>query len=151
MEEFERSGKEKKISDNVAELKTKEEGEPIASFLKMRLLELSPGYAKVVIKLVPEHQNFNGLIFGGIVMAVADQAFAYASNSLAHPNIASQFNIHFIAAAEVDDELTAECQVIKSGRRVGISEMAVTNQESKLIAKATGTTIPVASKQSSYP
>jgi len=139
----ERSGKEKRASDNVVELKAREKREPIASFLKMRLLELSPGYAKVVVKLVPEYQNFNGLIFGGIVMAVADQAFAYASNSLAHPSIASQFNIHFIAAAEVNDELTAECRVIKSGRRVGLSEMTVTNQEGKLIAKATGTTIPI--------
>ena len=135
--------KGKRASDNVVELKAKEKREPISSFLKMRLLELSPGYAKVVVKLVPEYQNFNGLIFGGIVMAVADQAFAYGSNSLASPSIASQFNIHFIAAAEVNDELTAECQVVKSGQRVGISEITVTNQEGKLIAKATGTTIPV--------
>ena len=137
------SGKEEKVSNNVAALKAKEKKEPIASFLKMRLLELSPGYAKVVIKLMPEYQNFNGLTFGGIVMAVADQAFAYASNSLVHPSIASQFNIHFIAGAAVDDELTAECRVVRSGQRVGISEMVVTNQDSKLIAKATGTTIPV--------
>ena len=134
---------EKRSSDSVAELIDKGEGEPIASFLKMRMLELTPGYAKVVIKLVPEYQNFNGLIFGGIVMAVADQAFAYASNSLAHPSIASQFNIHFITGAEIGDELTAECRVVRSGRRVGVSEMVVTNQDGKLIAKATGTTIPV--------
>jgi len=137
------SGQQSGASDNVAELRAKAEGEPIASFLKIRLLELSPGYAKVAIKLTPEYQNFNGLVFGGIVMAVADQAFAYASNSIAHPSIASQFNIHFIAGAKVDDELTAECRVVRSGRRVGISEMTVTNQEGKLIAKATGTTIPV--------
>jgi acyl-CoA thioesterase len=137
------SGQESGVSDNVAELRAKAEGEPIASFLKMRLLELSPGYARVAIKLTPEYQNFNGLVFGGIVMAVADQAFAYASNSIAHPSIASQFNIHFIAGAKVDDELTAECRVVRSGRRVGISEMTVTNQAGKLIAKATGTTIPV--------
>ena len=142
----ERSGEKQRVSDNLAELKVKERREPIASFLKMRLLELSPGYAKVVMKLVPEYQNFNGLIFGGIVMAVADQAFAYATNANTYPNpsIASQFNIHFIAGAEVDDELTAECRVVKSGHRVGVSEMTVTNQEGKLIAKATGTTIPVA-------
>jgi len=141
----ERSGKEKMASDNIAELKTREKREPIASFLKMRLLELRPGYAKVAMKLLPEHQNFNGLVFGGIVMAVADQAFAYATNANTYPNpsIASQFNIHFIAAAEVNDELIAECQVIKSGKRVGISGITVTNQEGKLIAKATGTTIPV--------
>lgn len=135
---------DKETADIVAELKAAEQQEPIASLLKMRLLELTPGYARVAMKIMPEHRNFNGFIFGGIVMAVADQAFAYASNSLASPSIASQFNIHFIAAAGVDDELTAECRVVRSGRRVGISEMTVTNQEGKLIAKATGTTIPVA-------
>jgi len=133
-------------ADNLAELKAKEKVEPIASFLKMRLVELSPGYAKVVMKLTPEHQNFNGLIFGGIIMALADQAFAYASNSLAYPSFASQFNIHFLNAAKVDDELVAECRVVKSGKRVGLSEITVLNQEGKLIAKATGTTIPVAER-----
>lgn len=139
------SGPGSDASHTVAELRAREKREPIASFLKMRLLELSPGYAKVTMKLTPEYQNFNSLIFGGIVMAVADQAFAYGSNSVALPSVASQFNIHFIAGAEVNDELTAECRVVKSGRRVGISEMTVTNQEGKLIARATGTTIPVSS------
>jgi len=136
------SAKEGSAPDNLAELKTRAEGEPIASFLNMRLLELSPGYARVAMKLRPEYINFNGMTFGGIVMAVADEAFAYASNSVISPNVASQFNIHFIASAGVDDELIAECKVVKSGRRVCISEMTVTNQEGKLIARATGTTIP---------
>lgn len=135
--------KESKASDNLAELRAREKSEPIASFLKMEMLELSPGYARVAMKLVPKYLNFNGLVFGGIIMAVADQSFAYASNSLAFPSYASQFNIHLIAGAEAGDELTAECRVVRSGRRVGISEMTVTNQEGKLIAKATGTTIPV--------
>ena len=135
-------GQEEAVS-TAAKLMSQAREEPIASFLKMELLELSPGYAKVTVQLKPEYQNFNGLIFGGIVMSVADQAFAYASNSLAYPSIASQFNIHFINGAGADDRLTAECRVVRSGRRVGISEMTVTNQEGKLIARATGTTIPV--------
>ncbi len=137
------SEKEKIVSDNITELKAKEGKEPIASFLKMRLVELTPCYAKVAMKLVPEYQNFNSFVFGGMIMSVADQAFAYASNSLAHPSVASQFNIHFITGAGVSDELIGECRVVKSGRRVGISEITVTNQDGKLIAKATGTTIPV--------
>ena len=137
------SGQEGKASDALAELRARAKGEPIASFLKMRLLELSPGYAKVAMKIIPEHQNFNGLTFGGMVMAVADQAFAYTVNSVDLPSIASQFNIHFIAAAKVGDELIAEGRLMKSGKRVSIAEMTVTNQEGKLIAKATGTTIPV--------
>ena len=134
---------ENEADDNISQLGAKEKEEPIASFLKMELKELSPGYARVVMKVIPEYQNFNGLIFGGIIMALADQSFAYASNSMSYPSYASQFNTHFIAGAKVGDELSAECRVIKSGRRVGISEITVTNQEGKLIARATGTTIPV--------
>jgi acyl-CoA thioesterase len=130
-------------SDAVAELKAKALNEPIASFLKMQLLELSPGYSRVSMKVLPEYQNFNGMTFGGIIMAVADLAFAYASNSMAFPSVASQFNFHFIAGAKVGDELIAEGRVVRSGSRVGISEMTVTNQDGKLIAKATGTTIPI--------
>jgi acyl-CoA thioesterase len=138
-------GKEE-VSPDITELKAKGGSEPIASFLGMKLEELSPGYAKVAMKLKPEYRNFNGLTFGGIIMAVADQAFAYGSNSLSYPSLASQFNIHFVAGAGVADELIAECRVVRSGRRVGISEIVVTNQDGKLIAKATGTTIPVAEK-----
>ncbi|UCH51509.1 MAG: PaaI family thioesterase [Chloroflexota bacterium] len=130
-------------SDNVAELKAKAGKEPIASFLDMKLVELSKGYAKVSAKLKPEYLNFNNLVFGGIVMAVADQAFAYGTNSVITPNVASQFNIHFVASADVKDELIAECRVVRAGRRVCISEMTVTNQDGKLIANATGTTIPL--------
>ena len=131
------------MSDNIAALKTKAKEDKISSFLKMRLVELSPGYAKVAMKLRPEYTNFDGLIFGGIIMSIADQVFGYATNSVITPNVASQFNIHFVAGASIDDELIAECRVVKSGRRVCISEMTVNNQEGKLIAKATGTTIPL--------
>ena len=128
-------------TDLVAGLKEKEAAEPIASFLNMKLAELTPGYARVTMKITPEHLNFNGMVFGGIVMALADQAFAYATNSLVSPSIATQFNIHLISGAAVGDKLTAECRVIKSGRRIGVSEMTVTDQTGKLIAKATGTTV----------
>ncbi len=131
------------MPDSVEELKSKETTEPIAKFLKTKLVELSPGYAKVAMRVGPEHMNFNGLIFGGIIMAVADEAFAYATNSLIRPSYASQVNIHFLNGPGVNDELIAECRVLKSGRRVGISEMQVTNQDGQLIATATGTTIPV--------
>jgi acyl-CoA thioesterase len=135
------SAQENNSMDNVAELKAAEAHEPIASFLGMKLAELAPGYAKVTMKLRPEHVNFNGVIFGGIVAAVADQAFAYAINSVSKPSVATQFNIYFIAGAAPGDELTAECRVVKSGRRVGVSEMTVTDQNGRLIAKATGATV----------
>ncbi len=139
---------ENKADDNVKELLAVARSEPITSFLNMQLLELKPGYAKVMLKVLPEYENFNGVTFGGITMAVADQAFGYAVNSVNRPNVASQFNIHFIAAVKAGDELTAEGRVVKSGRRVSIAEMTVTNRDGKLIAKATGTTIPLTNANS---
>lgn len=127
----------------VASLRESAEEEPIARFLGMRLIDISPGYAKVSMKVRQEHLNFNGMVFGGLIMGIADQAFAYASNSVLQPSIASQFNIHFIDGPKVGDEMVAECRVVKSGMRVGISEMSVTTQDGKLVARATGTTIPV--------
>jgi len=135
--------KDSEVKNNISWLKAKEKEEPVASFLKMELVELSPGYARVKMKMMPEFNNFHNLTFGGIIMALSDQAFGYASNSLAYPSVASQFNTHFIASASAGDELTAECKVIKSGRRAGFSEITVTNQEGKLVAKSTGITIPV--------
>ncbi len=135
-------GKEKS-SDIVTELKAKAKAEPVARLLKTRLIDLTPGYARVTMKVRPEFLNFNRTIFGSIIAALADQAFAYASNSVSYPSLASQMNIYFISSAEVGDELIGECHVIKSGKRMGLSEMTVTDSNGKLIAKATGITIPV--------
>ena len=131
------------MASDIEKLRALGKNEPVASFLGMRLLELSPGHARVSMQMKPEYLNFNGMVFGGIISAVADQAFAYATNSVINPNVASQFNIHYIAAAGARDELTAECRVVKSGKRVCVSEIKVTNGEGKLIATATGTTIPL--------
>ena len=128
-------------TDLIAYLREKEATEPVARFLGITLEECSPGYARVSMPMRPEYVNFNGMVFGGIVMAIADQAFAYGTNSLLTPNLAVQFNINLISAVAATDVLTAECRVAKSGKRISVSEMTVTNQDGRLVAKATGTTL----------
>jgi acyl-CoA thioesterase len=132
-----------KNEGSLADLHSRMKGEPIASFFNLKVLELSPGYTKVSMKMRPEYLNFNGLVFGAIIMSIADYAFSLAINSLNMPSVATQFNIHLLAPAAVGEELTAEGKVLKNGKKVGISEMIVTNQSGKIIAKATGTTIPL--------
>ena len=134
--------------ENIRLLKQKEKEEPIAAFLDIELLKLTPGYAKVKMKMKPQYQSFHGLTFGGIIMAVSDQTFAYASNSIAYPSVASNLNTSFIASARAGDELTAECRVVKNGKRAGFSEITVTNQDGRLIAKSSGTTIPLGNRES---
>jgi acyl-CoA thioesterase len=133
-----KENKEEQISLLTEKIKT----EPITSFLKSEILEISEGYSKVSLYMRPEFQNFHGIVFGGIIMSIADQAFGAAANSMAYPSVASTLNVYFVSSAKVGDTLTAEGRVIKSGRKAGFTEVRVVNQENKLVAKATGITIP---------
>jgi len=117
--------------------------EPAVRLMGMRLEALEPGYARVSMAVKPEHLNFHGMAFGGIIMSLADHAFGYAANTLAYPSVASQFNMHFLEGAREGETLTAECRVVKNGRRISVSDIRVTNAGGKLIALATGTTVPV--------
>jgi acyl-CoA thioesterase len=128
---------------DIPQLKKQANEEPVAEFLGMELERLEPGYSRVVINLRTEHLNFNGLVFGGIIMALADQAFAFAANSIIRPNIASQFNINLLSAPKPQTKLIAEGRVLKQGKRAGVTEITVTDESGHLIAKATGTTVPI--------
>ncbi|MDM8000878.1 MAG: PaaI family thioesterase [Dehalococcoidia bacterium] len=135
-----------KDGDNPTDLsgfREKVEKEPIGTFFGMKLLDLSPGHARVTMKLRPKYLTFNGYVFGGIITSIADQAFACATNSMGRPSIATQFNVHFIAPSVPGDELIAEGKVLRKGRRVDVCEITVTNQDGRLIARATGTAIPM--------
>jgi len=139
-------GKGTVSAETLAELKKKANSEPIALLLGLRMLELTPGRATASIELKEPFDNFHGITHGGIIMTLADFAFGSACNSLAFPSVAAQFNMSFIAAASKGDTLTADAVMLHSGKRAGICEIAVTNQNGRLIAKATSISIPVSRK-----
>ncbi len=129
--------------NNIPKLVKESAGEPISRFLETRLITLEPGFARVSMKVKPDYLTLNGAVFGGIIMSIADQAFSYAVNSVAPSSLAADFHINFMNSPQPDDELIAECRIIKNGRRVAFAEMTVANQDGKLIAKASGMTLRV--------
>jgi acyl-CoA thioesterase len=135
------SSKENK-EEQIALLTDKIKTEPITSFLQSEILEISEGYSKVSLVMRPEFQNFHGIVFGGIIMSIADQAFGAAANSMSYPSVASTLNVYFISSAKVGDTLTAEGRVIKSGRKAGFTEVTVVNQDNSSLPGLTGITIP---------
>lgn len=136
------------VGGNITLEKLKElsENQPVSKFFGFKILELAPGYARVSIKMKPEYLNFNGIIFGGVITDVADEAFALCVSSIAHPSVATHLNVYFLSRVEPDDELTAEGRVIKSGKRLGFAEMTVTNRSGTLVAKVTGTYAAIGKK-----
>jgi acyl-CoA thioesterase len=129
--------------ENIERMRQASRSEPAWQLLGIKLEEISDGYAKVSFKTKPEFLNFVGTVHGGIIATLADSVFGYALNSLHFPTVASQFNIHFLNPTVAGDELVAECRVIKAGKRIAMAEIEVKTRSGKLIAKATGTGIPL--------
>jgi len=117
--------------------------EPAWQFLGIILEDVDDGYAKASLRVKPEFLNFVGTVHGGIIMTLADSAFGYAVNSLNFPTVACQFNTHFLNPAKLDEDLVAECRVVKAGKRAITAEISVKTRDGRLIAMATGTGIPL--------
>jgi len=129
------------MSTVTEELRRSMESSPYEQRLGFRLLELSKGYAKVAVTLGPEHTNFLGMIDGGLVMSLADYAFACSGNTFGQVRVAAQFSTSFISAPALKGELIAEGKTIHAGRTMALTEIAVIDTTGRLIAKATGTAI----------
>jgi acyl-CoA thioesterase len=123
------------------ELRQPMENSPYGQKLGFRLLELARGYAKVAVTLGPEHSNFLGMIDGGLVMSLADYAFACSCNTYGQVRVAAQFSTNFISAPVLRGELIAEGRTIHAGRTIALTEITITEATGRLIAKATGTAI----------
>jgi len=117
--------------------------EPSWQMLGIKLEDLTDGFARVSLNTKPEFLNFVNTVHGGIIVTLADSAFGYALNSIHFPTVASQLNIHFLNPTSPGEQLVAESRVIKAGKRTMMAEVDVKTRDGKLVAKATGTGIPL--------
>ena len=102
--------------------------------LGMRLLEVRPGRARVVMTVRPDMVNGHDVCHGGIVFALAYSAFACACKSSNESTVAAAGAIDYLAAARAGDELTAQACELWRTRRNGIYEISVTNQRGERVA-----------------
>ena len=123
------------------ELRASLENAPYPRLLGFSLLELSEGYAKVSVRVRPEHANFLGFADGALIMSLASYASACSSNSLGETRVGIQSNINIIATIAIGDELIAEATVTYAGETRDVTETIVTDPNGRIIAKATGTSI----------
>lgn len=123
-------------------LKERFDSSPYAVLLGMKLIELRTGYAKVELELKSEFNNWDGRAHGGLIVSLLDQAFGAALNTLERIYVAVQLNVNFIAPPTAQT-LYAESTVLHRGRSLGVSEMAVTDSNGRLVARGLGTTIAI--------
>ncbi len=102
--------------------------------LGMRLMEVKPGRARVLMRVRADMLNGHGVCHGGIVFSLADSAFAFACNSHNDATVAAAASIDFLAAARTGDELTAEASEAWRTKRNGVYDIVITNQRGERIA-----------------
>jgi len=102
--------------------------------LGMELLEASPAYAKVRMRIREDMIQGHATCHGGFVFALADSAFAFACNSHGYPAVASGCSIEYLAPVQLGDELTAEAHELALVGRSGVYDVRVTNQSGHPVA-----------------
>ena len=107
-----------------------------------RLLEVDTGYARVAVLPEESHLNFFESVDGGLVMSLADYAFACACNTYGDRRVAAHFSTNIVAAPVLGVEMLAEARTIHAGRRLAVTEIMVVQGE-RIIARCTGTAIVV--------
>ena len=90
----------------------------------------------------PAHYNTNGVLHGGVLMALLDTAMGHAVAALVGPqgrfNAAAQFNIHFFLPIK-SGLIRARAEVKKLGKRLAVVESEAVDQDGRLLGIATST------------
>ncbi len=102
--------------------------------LGIELLQVGPGLAELRMTVRPDMVNGHGSCHGGVIFTLADVAFAYACNSENQRAVAAGADISYLAPARTGDLLTALGRVRSQGRRNGIYDVEVSDQDGRSIA-----------------
>ena len=100
--------------------------------LGVKVLDAKDGYAKVSMKIAKEHTNSLGAAHGGAIFALADCAFAEASNFGENVAVAVQVSINFLKPAFEGDTLTAEAVRVSEGKTLGLYHVTIFSGDKKV-------------------
>jgi acyl-CoA thioesterase len=108
--------------------------EPFGRIFGFRLKELKPGYALVEMDVTERFQNSLGMVHGGAIFSLIDQAFQAAGNSHGTVAVALNMNISYFRPPKFGSILRAEAREINLTRRTGTYAIEVKDEEGALIA-----------------
>lgn len=115
-----------------------------AQALGIERVRAEDGRSEVRLAIRPHHKNDLGIVHGGVLMALADEAIGLAAFSTVPPGIAlvtAELHVHFLVPAR-EGVLVARGQVWRAGRRLVTGEAVIqleTGEEPVVVARATGT------------
>jgi uncharacterized protein (TIGR00369 family) len=114
---------------------------PVARLIGFEPEQIGDGRATVRLAAGPRHANPMGTLHGGILCDIADAAMGMAFASTLAPEesfTTVELKINFFRPVW-HAQLRAEGTVVQRGRTMGYLECTITDEENRLVAKATST------------
>lgn len=111
--------------------------DPFREALGLRVLSLGPGEAAVGGRVEAHHLNLHGTAHGGFLYALADSAFALASNSRG-PAVALSCRMDYFRPLALGAEVEARAQEVHLSRRTATYRVEVVSG-GRLVVLFTGT------------
>ena len=121
--------------------------QPFLQLLGVEPLQLSPGYAKVRLKITDRLANAYAGLHGGAFSSLADTAMAQALRTLvgAGTRVATvELNMTYLASV-TEGEVLAEARILRCGKTLAVGDVSLRDGGGKLLAKARLTYMIVAS------
>jgi acyl-CoA thioesterase len=110
--------------------------EPFAREMNIEVVRAGDGEAVVRMRTAPRMTNIFGMIHGGAIFSLVDEAFQLACNSHGTVSLALNVNITYVAPPKLGSLLTAEAKEVSCSKRIGVYQIKVTDESGELIATA---------------
>ena len=116
---------------------------PLFNFLGAKLVMAKDGKAVIELPVSPRLAQGAGVVAGGILATLADEAMAHAVLSIlreGQSTVTTEMNIRFLRATDPKKEgmLTASARMVKPGRSVMTTEAEIHDAAGRLLATAGG-------------
>ena len=109
-------------------------GDPMASFLGIRLEEVRRAYARLSVVIKPEYLNAHDRAHGMILSSLIDQTAAVAANSMEYDVLLVELKINYLAAAAPGELITAEAKPVDIKKSLSLWAIDVRGASGTLIA-----------------
>ncbi len=102
---------------------------PFGKHMGITIQDIAPGYAKAESRYSEQMCSFHGLIHGGAIFALIDEAFAAAANSHGTMTVALNMNVTFIRPPHFDSLLIAEAKEESLSERTATYQIEVRQRD----------------------
>jgi uncharacterized protein (TIGR00369 family) len=91
--------------------------------------------ATCTIRLKDSYQGWKGMVHGGIIAALVDEAGIYACRSFGEQFVTAELNIKYKLPVPVEKEILVSAEVVETRRRI-YSVVGKIEQEGKLLVES---------------